>query len=57
MIHTFGGSFPRSVTFPVAGSRILRVMNSEDNRVTMENGKLTVELKASFEAVAVHTGA
>ena len=57
VIHTFGGSFPRSVTFPVAGSRILRVMNSEDNRVTMENGKLTVELKASFEAVAVHTGA
>ena len=56
VIHTFGGLFPDSVTLPVAGSRILRTMDSENNRITLENGLLTVELKAGFEAVAVHTG-
>ena len=54
VIHTFGGSFPQTVTLPVDGSRILRVMDSEDNRITLENGELTVELKANFEAIAVH---
>jgi len=29
-------------------------MCSEENRVTLAEGKLTVELKAPFEAVAVH---
>ena len=31
-----------------------QVMNSEGNSVALENGTLTVELKANFEAVAVH---
>ena len=56
VIHTFGGSFPDSVTLPVTGNRILRAMSSENNRITLETGLLTVELKAGFEAVAVHTG-
>ena len=56
VVHTFGGVFPNQVILPVSGSRILRVMDSEGNRVTLENGELTVELKAPFEAIAVHTG-
>ena len=56
MIHTFGGKFPGQVSLPVTGRRILRVMDSEESRITLENGMLTVELKAPFEAIAVHTG-
>lgn len=56
VIHTFGGKFPGQVSLPVSGSRILRVMDSEESRITMENGILTVELKAPFEAIAIHTG-
>ena len=56
VIHTFGGIFPERVSFPVKGAEVLRVMCSENNGVTLENGCLTVELKAPFEAVAVLTG-
>ena len=56
VIHTFGGKFPGQVNLPVSGSRILRVMDSEESRITLENGILTVELKAPFEAIAIHTG-
>ena len=56
VIHTFGGSHPGQITLPAEADRILRVMCSEGNNVTLENGKLTVELKAPFEAVAVHLG-
>ena len=56
VIHTFGGKFPGQVSLPVSGSRILRVMDSEESRITLENGILTVELKAPFEAIAIHTG-
>ena len=56
VIHTFGGKFPGQVSLPVTGSRILRVMDSEESRITLENGILTVELKAPFEAIAIHTG-
>ena len=56
VIHTFGGKFPGQVSLPVTGRRILRVMDSEESRITLENGMLTVELKAPFEAIAVHTG-
>jgi alpha-galactosidase len=38
----------------VKADRILRVMSSEGNRVALEGGELKVELKAPFEAVAVH---
>ena len=56
VIHTFDGKFPGQVNLPVSGSRILRVMDSEESRITLENGILTVELKAPFEAIAIHTG-
>ena len=56
VIHTFGGEFPGQVSLPVSGSRILRVMDSEESRITLENGMLTVEMKAPFEAIAIHTG-
>lgn len=52
VIHTFGGKFPGQVSLPVTGRRILRVMDSEESRITLENGMLTVELKAPFEAIA-----
>ena len=57
VLHTFGGAFPEQVTLPVDAARILRVMCSEDNAVSLENGQLTVALKAPFEAVAIHLSA
>ena len=54
VIHTFGGSHPELITLPVAGEKILRVMCSEGNRISLADGKLTVQLKAEFEALAVH---
>ena len=57
VLHTFGGNFPEQVTLPVDAARILRVMCSEDNAVSLENGQLTVALKAPFEAVAIHLSA
>ncbi|MDD6050934.1 MAG: alpha-galactosidase [Clostridiales bacterium] len=54
VLHTFGGGFPQQVTLPVAADRILRVMCSEDNEVTLIGGQLTIALCAPFEAVAVH---
>ena len=56
VVHTFGGHYPETVRLPVTGRRILRAMSSENNRITLENGVLTVELKAEFEAIAVHVG-
>ena len=53
-VHTFGGELPERVTLPVEASEIRRVLCSEGNEVTLENGKLTVDLHANFEAVAVH---
>ena len=54
VIHTFGGEIPRQLILPVEGKAIQSVMCSENNRVSLEDGKLKVELKAPFEAVAVH---
>ena len=54
VIHTFDGNYPESVSLPVPGSRILCEMKSEGNRISLENGLLTVQLKADFEAIAVH---
>lgn len=56
VIHTFAGNYPETIRLPVTGRRILRAMSSENNRITLENGVLTVELKADFEAIAVHVG-
>ena len=52
-VHAFGGDYPSRVEIPVRASHIARVMCSEDNRVRLEGGRLSVELKAPFEAVAV----
>lgn len=52
--HTFGGAFPGEVTLPVGARRVLRVMCSEDNRVQLRDGHLTIAFSAPFEAVAVH---
>ncbi len=54
VIHTFGGKIPEQICLPVRAQKILRVMNSEGNEVLLKDGTLTVELKAPFEAVAVH---
>ncbi|MCR4763085.1 MAG: alpha-galactosidase [Lachnospiraceae bacterium] len=56
VIHTFDGAFPERIRLPLKADKILRVMCSEDNRVSLEDGSITVELKAPFEAVAVHAG-
>jgi alpha-galactosidase len=56
VIHTFGGTIPEKAILPVKGKNVLRVMCSEDNAVSLRDGQLTVELKAPFEAVAVHLG-
>ena len=53
-VHTFGGAFPEQITLPVSSSGIRRTMCSENNRISFSDGKLTVQLKAPFEAVAVH---
>lgn len=53
-LHTFGGQLPQRVQLPVRDAHIARIMCSENNAVTLENGVLTIELKAPFEAVAVH---
>ena len=56
VLHTFGGRLPEKVSVPVRGSRILRTMCSEGNEITLRDGQLTVEIRAPFEAVAVHIG-
>ena len=54
VLHTFGGRLPDQVTVPVRAGRILRTMCSENNQITLRNGQLNVEIRAPFEAVAVH---
>ena len=56
VIHTFGGAVPEKIVLPVKASGILHVLCSEDNEVSLEDGMLSVELKAPFEAIAVHLG-
>ena len=53
VIHTFGGEIPKCVSLPVKNSMISDVLCSEGNAVILENGRLNVELKENFEAVAV----
>jgi len=53
VLHTFGGQLPEKVTLPVPAGGILRTMCSENNAITLENGRLTIGLNAPFEAVAV----
>ena len=54
VLHTFGGPAPGCVTLPLDAGRILRIMCSEGNRVSLDQGCLTVEMHSEFEAVAVH---
>lgn len=53
-VHTFGGQLPERIQLPVQGKHIRRAMCSEDNTISLENGLLTIEIKAPFEAIAVH---
>ena len=54
VIHTFGGKHPEAIILPVEAREIRRFICSEDNEVTLQKGRLSVQLKAPFEAVAVH---
>lgn len=54
LVHTFGGDLPPRVTLPVQAGRIVGIMCSEQNQVALSDNLLTVELKAPFEAVAIH---
>lgn len=56
VIHTFAGEIPEEIALSVEAGKILDVMCSEGNRVVLEDGTLRVQLKAEFEAVAVHLG-
>ena len=56
VIHTFGGGFPDRIELPVEASEIRGIICSENNRISLEQGRLTAELKAPFEAIAVHLG-
>ena len=53
VIHTFGGNYPEEISLPVPAKQIRRLMRSENNLVALNDGTLTVQLKAPFEAVAV----
>ena len=53
VIHTFGGEIPKYISLPVNNNIISDVLCSEGNTVVLENGRLNVELKENFEAVAV----
>ena len=43
VIHTFAGEFPERIEVPAEANKICRIMCSEENRVSLDNGKLTVE--------------
>ena len=53
VVHTFGGQLPERVRIPVEASSIEEVLCSEDNRVSLTEGVIEVELKANFEGIAV----
>lgn len=54
VVHTFGGQLPESITLPVQAQKVLRVMCSEGNAVALNDGQLTIQLRAPFEAIAAH---
>ena len=54
VIHTFGGHLPERVALPVRADRIAGCLCSERNKVALAGDTLTVELKAPFEAIAIH---
>ena len=54
IIHTFGGGFPEEIALPVPSSTLRRVLCTENNRVSLCANTLAVQLKAPFEAIAVH---
>ena len=55
VIHTFDGGYPAEIRLPIKSDRIVRVMCSENNTVSLKDQVLTAELKAPFEALAVYT--
>ena len=52
-VHTFGGEIPEMVSLPVNGDTVLDVLSSEGNQISISGGRLNIQLKADFEAVAV----
>ena len=55
VIHAFEGGHPDSVSLNVPGGRIMSVLCSENNTVTLGDGVLTVSLREDMQAVAVLT--
>jgi alpha-galactosidase len=53
VFHTFGGKLPKSVDIPVNGVEILSTMCSGNNKISLENSILSVEIQDNFEAVAI----
>lgn len=54
VLHTFEGRRPAKVTLDVPGMHAIRsVLCSEGNAVSLEGERLTIDLRADFEAVAV----
>ena len=53
VLHTFGGTLPEQVTLDVQASEITQVLCSENNEIDLKDGRLTIALKANYEAVAI----
>lgn len=54
LVHTFGGEIPEKICLSVKARKILRTMCSENNQITLNDGRLEITLHAPFEAIAVH---
>ena len=53
VVHTFGGSLPPSIRIPTGATAVEEVLCSENNRVSLSEGFVEVQLKAGFEGIAV----
>ena len=51
-VHTFGGDIPDMISLPVKAEKILDVLSSEKNEITISGGRLNIQLKSGFEALA-----
>ena len=54
VLHIFAGSLPEKVSLPVPDNavRIDAVLSSEKNGVRLKDGRIEIEIRANFEAVA-----
>ena len=53
VVHTFGGTLPPSVRIPTDATAVEEVLCSENNLVSLAGGFVEIQLKASFEGIAV----